>query len=821
MKSPSLYLFVFALAWLAACSSHPPFTTPVPGHPWKAWSADPAHITELATDDASGNGIDVGQPKIYDDASLRMMLDGIRAKLATMTGLDQGSLISALVNVSGATINQTQFGFQVSPTTPPTVATTNTGATNSTATNQNLPAGNTSLAGSTVTTTQPTTQTVTTTNPPASPIPTMPTSLAFTPPASVAPSSLDVLNQQMQLSYEMANLQLLLEGALSDRFVASQRFVKPKVTLGFPITLTPKPPSRDAVAVVEVEVTVSTALSGEAPAVTALLPQEKTYNVAAMTDRTTSIGGGAVIGAVGLGATLLKGRKTLYLVQDQDTIALPRPADPQEPHTVSFVWEFHPVLGEHFVRSGMKQAFVQLAMPTSSSTPCFGTIRVRTYWRSFDQKTGTTGAVIANSALVSNTVFPIPNIDLTPSVASIDYQDLGDGTVLVSVLGNYLAGTYIQLGPTRYDAGKNLVVEDAGLKFVAPIAAIARWTGQIVARSGQKSQLLNSGAQDVLEPINLQNCAPAPVSLCPQCAPPPPLPQPVGAKDCGKISINAIATPLDQTDTTVRVEVTPEPRFTKDSPVGRSLLIAIGGKVFGLNDAIVKREDSGSGIAITAVVPTALLVADPHVRVFRPFYSRPEKDAKNCWDDRTDLTNFGQDSSTERLVLVSVAGNGDGTYILYGNDLDHATILVPSNGASFAPVDNISQGRIRLLTITKDALGTTKKFVFQKADQQRPLVLDIPDPKATPPKASVDSPVVQNTDKLLLTADNATKITSVMFGKKALKFEPVDDSSIRLLNLKADGVTDEQKSREIKVEYTDGTKVTVKFEVVAARIGVK
>jgi len=38
----------------------------------------------------------------------------------------------------------------------------------------------------------------------------------------------------MQLTYEIANLQLLLEGSLSDRFVRRQRIVKRRTTVGFP-----------------------------------------------------------------------------------------------------------------------------------------------------------------------------------------------------------------------------------------------------------------------------------------------------------------------------------------------------------------------------------------------------------------------------------------------------------------------------------------------------------------------------------------------------------------------------------------------------------
>ncbi len=804
------------------------------------WKPDVPYAKQLVSEERNGNGIEVGEPKIYDDASLRMMLDATRAKLAGMTGLDQGSLISSLGNVNGATISQTELGLQVSGPTPPGVVTTNTGATNSTTTNANLPSGNTSVPGTVTVATQPSTQSVITTVAPSSAPPTVPAGLAFTPPSSVSPSSLDILNEQMQLSYEMANLQLLLEGALSDRFVASQRFVKPRVTLGFPISLRTPSAFRDAVAVVDVEVkSIPNTLSNEPPAITAVLPREKTYNVAAMTDRTTSIGAGAVIGMVGLAGSSIRGRKTLYLVQDQDTVALERPPDPSKPNVVSFLWEFHPVLGQHYVRSGLKQTFVQLAFPTLGTVDCYGTIRIRTYWRHFDQKHGTTGAVIPESVLVSRRTFPIPRFDLTPRVDNVTFEDLGDGTVLVSVVGSYLAGTYVQLGPARYDAGKNLLAEDTGLKFIAPIAALAQWTGHIVARSGAQADLLKPLAQKPLPPLSMASCQPPTPALSSQ----PPAPPPSTWWRERLNIVGAKAEPLNATDSTLRVEMSTDyggPVVSalrpsgcdwlnqRDKPVMVStakywdkLLLDVGGKVYGLKDAPLKRENSPHRVVVSAVVPTALLVANPKVRVFRPFWSDTEGVGAHCYDANYNLTNFGLDSAVERLVLVSVAANGDATYILYGNGLTQAKILVPSSGTTLAPVDNVPQGRIRLLTITKSALATTKKIVLQKEDGQRPLVLDIPEAKATPPNVTIDSPVVQNTDELDVSAENAADIGSVVMEKKILKWKPVNDSTIRLLNLRAEGVTNEQKSRELTIQYRDGVKVTVKFEVVAARVGVK
>jgi hypothetical protein len=270
----------------------------------------------------------------------------------------------------------------------------------------------------------------------------------------------------MQLTFEMTNLQLLLEGALSDRFVLNQRIIKPRTTLGFPITITPQTRYKDAVAVVEVEVTGATSLSPEPPSLTVLLPREKTYNVAAITDRMTSIGGGAVVGTVGVSGSFLSGRKTYFIVQDQDTVALQLPSTGSN---TSFAWEFRPVLGQHFVRGGLKQTFAQLALPLlASAGDCFGTIRRRTYWRTFDSKQGVSGNMVEGSLLQSAITFPLPHYDLTPNIRDIQYRDLGDGNVLATVLGSFLAGTYIQLGATRFDVSNGLIIDGEALRLSLP-----------------------------------------------------------------------------------------------------------------------------------------------------------------------------------------------------------------------------------------------------------------------------------------------------------------------------------------------------------------
>ena len=122
----------------------------------------------------------------------------------------------------------------------------------------------------------------------------------------------------MQLTYEIANYNLLIGGPLNDHVTRVRRsngqlwtMDKPHLTLGFPIAINPDKRFKDAVAVVEVEVeTLPDALNDEPPSISALLPREKTYNVAAIKDHSGQIGAGVVTQVAGVSGSYLFGRKT-------------------------------------------------------------------------------------------------------------------------------------------------------------------------------------------------------------------------------------------------------------------------------------------------------------------------------------------------------------------------------------------------------------------------------------------------------------------------------------------------------------------------------
>jgi hypothetical protein len=464
-------------------------------------------------ENALGNGIFVDTAKVYDDSSLQLMLNAARLRLAALQSIDQNGLLSRIGAITGARLQQQAISAQINGPSIPGTSVSNLGGTGSTTT-VSAPAGQTTtnIAGQPV---ENTTATLGQINPS---VPALPQSSAALP-TNFGISSLDALNEMMQLTYEIANLQLLLEGSLSDRYVRNTQVVKPKTTLGFPITISPR--YKDAVAFVEIEVInpESGNLNSEPPAVTALLPREKTYNVASITDKTKSIGGGLVTQFVGGGFSFLGSRKSYFLVQDQDTVALMLPPSlsdedkaksPHKPNATAFSWQFRPVLGQSFVRGGLKQTFVQIASPLLNAVSCFGKIKIKTYWRKFDSKKGVVKEVIPESIRTIDEQ-TIPVYDLNPTVGELETEDLGAGLIQTSIEGKYLSGTYIRIGNNYYREGSPGFTSDmTRIRFIASAADIAKYKAFLVSRDGSETEIVNPQAPNVRRQ-QIQNCSEPPV----------------------------------------------------------------------------------------------------------------------------------------------------------------------------------------------------------------------------------------------------------------------------------------------------------------------
>lgn len=753
---------------------------------------------QIEAREENGNGIYVQRPEVYDDSSLQQMLNAARSKLASLQGLDQATLLQHLGVITGSTLQQSSFSAQVSGPNPPSTVTTANGPTSTVATTSGSPA--------TTTTTAPNQSVVTTSPTATSPIPAAPTDTPYPLPTTFSGSASDLLNEEMQLTYEIANLQLLLEGSLSDRFVKGTRTVKRRTTVGFSVNFSPGKKYKNAIAVVEVEVkrpdkNTLDATDPEPPAITALLPREKTYNVAAIKDRSTSIGAGIVTSVVSGGASWTGGRKTFYVIQDQDTVALRQPAS--DPKTeAAFSWQFRPVLGEPLVRTGMRQTFVQLAVAVDNFAGCFGTVHVRSYWRKYDQKNGIAKDVIADS-IREQDVTPIPVFDLAPTIGTLQYEDLGNGQVQVAIGGSFLSGTYIRIGNTYYREGSpGFTSETTQIRFIAPAADIAVQQAYIVSRDGAEVRILDPSDAEYRNRLST-SCEAVPV-------------QEQNKDQVWKnpAKLTAHVSSFDDSNVLLEVKGTGIPNTGTD-PKLDSYYLLVGNRLFGLRDSPFERSIGSADVTYHVVVPAGALSSVPRAFLL-PLFWKKEK-----YEVPADILDFSLSNSSEKLVLID-KGDKASTYLLYGNRLKDAQVLSPT-GLALRPVDSLNDdGTIRLLVVSADLLKTLKQIVLQKKSGERPTVVSIPasDTKDTAkPTLTAQSRITVGMDEVVIAGDGLDKLKAVRFKKTALKFTLSDDKkSVTVSGLAAARVTSTPSEQTLEFEFEGGQKSAVKVDVVNGKV---
>jgi len=732
-------------------------------------------------------GIVVDQPKVFDDSLLRQMLNAAEGKLASMQVLDASGLASRLGSVSGG--QQTVNSLAISAQTPstPQVATTANGATNSTVTS-------TSATPSQVTTAaQPVTNVTTTVpqfNPPTATAPTPSTSL----PTTFNVSSSNVLSEQMQLTYEIANLRMLLEGSLSDRLLKSStlKVVKPRTTVGLSVAVTPR--YKDAVAIVEVTVEKGSDIGDqEPPVVTALLPREKTYNVASIRESNVSVGVGAVTQVFGISGSFLHGSRSYYLVQDQDTVALPIPVTDSQKST-AFLWQFRPVLGQHYLSAGTKQVFVQLAFPANWTADSFGTLSVTTYWCRYDQSKGLVGKIIPGSLRKEVVNYPVPNLklELEPLGFSVtNMEDLGNGQMLVRLPGHFLTDTSVRIGSTPLTSGTNgTFFSQSAIEFVASISDLATKKVVLVARDGSEI------------PVRIKHMADTEHERTP----------PIIDKD--KISVTAV----DETNSLISVPFK-DKFYLHDSP---PLVFTIGNRVFGYKDAPFLPDD---GTSLRAIVPTALLLANPAITV-KPLFAPDVYAAQAVLPS----TPFGQ---AERIALLE-QGKDASTFLLYGSRLDQASILSPA-GVTLKTTPDANS--LRQFDLTSDQIKAHKQILLQRGSEHPILVAlpaadssgsqaNSPQPQQVSVNATVgiqnelaqslaaQAPATVGADQATFTGANLNNLQAVTFNGKTIAMEvSADGKSVVLKGLKASQVTASAVPQVLQFVYK-ANMVPVKLDVV-------
>lgn len=787
-----------------------------------AVSAQDPQAQRIENRDRAENGITVTEPRVFDDAQLQRRLQELEARLAALQVIEQKAITDRFGTVAGASLNTSGFALNVQGAPVPGVSTTTKLPTEQTTTT--TAAGATSSGVQTVTTLG--TEDVTTTRPQFNPPGATAPSPTVTLPSSFSVSASDILNEMTQVSAEIDGLRLLLASDLSSHFVKSTTgpggaLTKFKTTLGFDISVKPNAVDeekfKDAVAIVEVEVeNVCQTLSDEPPAITALLPREKTYNVAEISDRSTSIGGGVATQILGVSGSWLRGHKTHYLVRDQDTVALTFTPERQPDDTcpgyrrtarakkrVGFMWQFRPVLGRRYVRIANKTTFVQLAfaVPANAVSGQIGTIKITSYWRRYDRKRGVTKEVVPWSVTEHYHSFDIPRFTLASNLGAFNFrdsiEDLGGGQMLVKLEGRYLPGTTVRIGPTILSEGDRLKHTYTGIRFVATLADLVTKRVFLVAHDGTEVPLIFEE---------------------PACTASAPL----------LFTGRPFVTAVDETNSRVIVSVNhPEWARVKPEdwifdptspPVLPPILFVIGPRVFGFPDAPLNRENN----YIWFVAPTALLAANPNVTVQTLFPT------KNCVSTEQILAFVKPPSQTEKLVLLE---QGDKTvkFLLFGTRLTGLMVLSPVHSfgkiVTLTPVGNPPDAdRLQLLEIDASHLKTNKTLLVQRPSDDMPFQIAIPSleapKKPDPPKAM--ERVIVGANEAVIVGEGLKDVTKVFFRKDPFDAADVeiaeDGKSLRLKRLTRFGVTSTATTQTIVLEFKSGAKATVNLEVVNSKI---
>jgi hypothetical protein len=473
-RRPFLYPLVrhvpfAALIGLVSCSSAP----------WRTPADDVA--------------INVGRAEIFENADLQQRLDQLKGQLAALTATDQTSLTAAINNNQGVISTQSGVSLKIQ------------------------------IPGS-----------ATAPDNPAPPAPSAPTS------PTAAPAARTVLENQLQLSSQITGYTLLLSASDFARYT-NNGAAKDHIVVGFPISINPGRGHRDQAAEVRVvyyppnasqfedpkrfvtvdlydhktqlvcsekffspgdpNAPIACLEQEQSPTIITLLPNDTGYNTANISSNSASLGVGAVIGTVNVGASAGHGQQTQYIRAAQDTIGMeesePQACQPDAlrsesgvqcvPNSrgVAFRWQFRPVLGERTVRTIQRLLFVQLAIPYAHRPyPNYGGIvEIQTRWLPFDTAAGLIKGPPREEKRVVRTVFGHPF--MSPVISNVTVKDLGSGSVLVGIQGKFLIGATVRIGSTVLNnISPGFLATYNALQFTTTALALAQNGAVVTSSSG-------------------------------------------------------------------------------------------------------------------------------------------------------------------------------------------------------------------------------------------------------------------------------------------------------------------------------------------------
>ncbi|HET6979329.1 MAG TPA: hypothetical protein VFI24_23560 [Pyrinomonadaceae bacterium] len=783
------------------------------------------------------NGIVVGQTKLFDERSLALMLQGVQARLANRDFFDQGSIAAAIGKMQGARLDTSSFGLNVTTTPLPGTSTTiNTGSTttlNEAITQPTSPANLPTPFPNIVTTNNvvtPNTISQTITQPavtPAAPaLAAQPSTLAFQPSFGLAPQTL--LAQQLELTHDLENYRLLLEGSLTDRIINARGtsanggfdYIGPRMRAiaGFQISIDSLRRYENAVA--EVEITVSTVspvdpVGKNPPSVVMLLPQENNYNVATFTKDSKQFGFGVAVQPISFGLATQNQKETLYLVQDTDTVAFQRErpktsTGPLDPKAVTLGWQFRPVLGQKTVKAGPRQVFAVLALPVPDGFAYDATVKATTHWRRYNSKTKAVGAVIDGSSStqdLTNLTIPgnfVNGEPLQPIATGVSAVDAGQGNVLVNVSGSYfLPGTSVVLG--------NQIIDNAEKGFFLQGEKNFRWLvpGQQLASVDDALIVGRFGPPKELRDPAVTN--PASVAL-------------MGRLSISNVTVTSLNAETCQMVVTVVHTVPPRPAVPPAPPViapppETDLILVVGDKAYGFSDAPM-RSTSVTAIAaggasasrtytLTAVVPARLAQTIGTIVVKRLFFGPRFRAEFSLAPPSVFTASKVTILSSGGGMKLGISGTG------FTNDLNTKVVVDGTTMTPVAaPVGGVSlewKDPTLLVLTLPDALSKTVKQIAVAYGNATSTILPVTAPAPPPPKPTVTNitPVNVN-DQIYVTVagTNLGSVDKVIFQGEVLKSKNLADDGTSMEVLVTKEMTDSAGRKAIDFVSKDGKEVS-------------
>jgi hypothetical protein len=427
--------------------------------------------------DSKENGIYVGRPKLFDNRDLEIMLDDLQRQLRGLSALDGDKVRAAIDNLQGYQARSQRFGLEVKPLALPGVTDTEE-------------AKDGALA--------PKTRTSTTSEQKPVP-PDLGAAPSLTLPVSnFGSSSQDLLTRQIDLQYQIDNVQMLLQRSVSDRFYdggpadakGERAGARLMVVVGFQISLTPEIEQRGMAA--QVEIAIEPGIGKRRPSLVALMPQQKTYNSASLSKKSNAFGAVAPVSAFTVGASANSSGETFYLYQDTDTYAFESPVDTSAPNKLRFGWQFRPVLGRPAVEPGVRQLFAVIALDEKDGpedhTGASGVnvplkVTATTNWQRYKSKKRLPyGDYIMAHEEYRAEDFPVPYTwhlqkNLAPKITVAQMESIGEGKALVKIEGeNFSRDTSVSIGDKILSPGSSAFVirSNSQLQFVAPVADLLR-----------------------------------------------------------------------------------------------------------------------------------------------------------------------------------------------------------------------------------------------------------------------------------------------------------------------------------------------------------